>query len=139
MSLNLNNFIGSIGAEAFRDCSNLASALTLNTITSIGFLAFRGCTKLTSLDLNSYTGTIESDAFQNCTSLTFNNITLPPTGLYSNFNVINNSKTKIIYKPGDNSHSPYILGCLAFGIIDTTILSTLNVVYARDLYEFSGC
>ena len=64
----------SIGDEAFRNCSALASITIPNSVTSIGTSAFMHCTRLSSVAIGNNVQTIGNYAFSNCSSLVFVNI-----------------------------------------------------------------
>ena len=69
------NSVASIGYDAFRGCSSLASITIPNSVTSIGGWAFCGCTSLTSITIPNSVTSIGNSAFMECTSLT--SITIP--------------------------------------------------------------
>ena len=62
--------VTSIGYNAFRGCTSLASVTLPNSITNIGQYAFYQCSSLTSIEIPSSVTQIGSLAFYNCTSLT---------------------------------------------------------------------
>lgn len=72
-NLNISNTkIDSVADGAFQNDSNLTGSLTLPTsITSIGANAFKNCTEITQTDLSTYTNltSIGTGAFQNDTEL----------------------------------------------------------------------
>ena len=59
----------SIGKDAFRGCTGLASVEIPNSVTSIGGYAFYGCTGLTSVTIGNSVTSIGKEAF-NCNGLT---------------------------------------------------------------------
>ena len=65
-----NKPVKEIGANAFKDCADLASVVIPDSVTSIGDFAFWGCTSLTSVTIGNGVTSISKFAFQNCTSLT---------------------------------------------------------------------
>ena len=71
-----SNLSGGIGADAFKDLSNLIGVTLPNGITGgIGANAFDGCTNLTDITLPSGINSIGANAFKDCsnlTSVTFN-------------------------------------------------------------------
>ena len=73
--LVFDDTITSIGNQAFRNCSSLASITIPDGVTSIDGSAFNGCTSLTSVTIGNGVTSIGGEAFYNCTSLT--SITIP--------------------------------------------------------------
>ena len=75
---NLTRYeVTTIGADAFKNCTNLKS-LSFNSRSTIDLIcssAFEGCSSLTSISLPNTVKTIEKNAFRNCSSLT--EISLP--------------------------------------------------------------
>lgn len=69
-----NNYVISIGNEAFKDNTTLTSVTLPDGITTIGGQAFAGCTSLTSVTFGSGITTIGNSAFSG-TGIT--NITIP--------------------------------------------------------------
>ena len=67
--------VTTIGANAFRNCTSLASITIPEGVTTIGQSAFYDCTSLASITLPEGLTTIGRYAFMSCTSLM--NITLP--------------------------------------------------------------
>lgn len=61
--------VTSIGENAFRDCTKLASVIIPENITCIGENAFRGCTNITSANIPNGVTRIESCAFTGCTGI----------------------------------------------------------------------
>ena len=61
---------GSIGDNAFRNCSNLTSVVIGDGVTSIGDCAFWDCSSLTSVEISDSVTSIGSFAFADCSSLT---------------------------------------------------------------------
>ncbi len=61
--------VTSIGSEAFKDCSSLASITLPNSVTSIGNNAFHDCNSLTSVTLPNSVTSIGNNAFFSCSSL----------------------------------------------------------------------
>ena len=70
-SLILREGISSIGANAFKGCSNLTRIELPSTLKTIGTNAFNGCTSLVNVNLQvpSVLETIAANAFQGCSSL----------------------------------------------------------------------
>ncbi len=69
-----------IGANAFTDCAQLASASLGNSVSYIGVGAFKNCTKLVSVDIPDGVTFIEAESFLGCTALSSVDI---PEGLKS--------------------------------------------------------
>ncbi|MFR1523877.1 MAG: leucine-rich repeat domain-containing protein, partial [Bacilli bacterium] len=67
--------IVSIGANAFKNCTNLQEVIISNTVTNIDSSAFENCSYLQSVALPSSLVTIGSSAFKGCASLP--SITIP--------------------------------------------------------------
>lgn len=63
------NGVISIGDEAFRHCSRLASITIPNSVISIGEDAFSGCSGLTSIFIPNSLTSIEKSAFSRCSAL----------------------------------------------------------------------
>eukprot|EP00729_Bicosta_minor_P032924 gene32924-biopygen12740 len=61
--------VTSLGDNAFRNCSSLASLEIPSSVTSIGGDAFRGCSSLASLAIPSSVTSIGGSAFFRCSSL----------------------------------------------------------------------
>ena len=61
--------VKTIGYEAFRDCTSLASITLPEGVTTIGDRAFSFCTSLASVTIPEGLTTIGSDTFNGCTSL----------------------------------------------------------------------
>ena len=62
--------VTSVGAWAFKDCSNLRSVVLANGVTSIGADAFTGCQSLESIRIPASTTEIGNFAFYHCDALT---------------------------------------------------------------------
>jgi len=62
--------VTTIGARAFRLCTELTSVVIPNSVTSIGMLAFQECSSLTSVTIPNSVTTIGQQAFLLCTALT---------------------------------------------------------------------
>ena len=74
-SITIPNSVSSIGDYAFWDCSSLASITIPNSVTSIGDCAFYDCSSLTSITIPNSVTSIGDRAFDRCSSLT--SITIP--------------------------------------------------------------
>ena len=66
--------VTSIGQNAFKGCTTLASVTIPEGVTSIGYSAFNGCESLTSVTIPEGVTSIGAWAFGSCTSLTNVNI-----------------------------------------------------------------
>ncbi|MDD6049925.1 MAG: leucine-rich repeat domain-containing protein [Clostridiales bacterium] len=67
--------ITTIGAEAFRNCTNITALTLPESLTTIGAGALKGCTGITELTLPESLTTIGAGAFKDCTGIT--ELTLP--------------------------------------------------------------
>ena len=75
VSVDTGDSVTSIGDDAFRGCTSLASVTIGKSVTTIGPSAFCNCTALESVAIPDSVTTIESSAFWDCTSLT--SVTVP--------------------------------------------------------------
>ena len=73
--LVFDDTITSIGKNAFRDCTSLASVTIPNGVTSIGGQAFDGCSSLASITIPDSVTSIGNYTFYNCSSLA--SVTIP--------------------------------------------------------------
>ena len=110
-SITIPDSVTSIGSSAFKNCSNLTSITIPNSVTSIGDSAFYGCSNLTSITIPDGVTSIGNSAFYFCTNLT--SITIP------------DSVTSI--------------GANAFRYSDLTSITIPNGVTSISDYTFSGC
>ena len=69
-SFTIPDRVKSIGAWAFRDCTDLTSIVIPDSVTSIGDMVFYGCTGLTSIVIGDSVKSIDWYAFGGCTGLT---------------------------------------------------------------------
>ena len=71
----ISNFVTSIGADAFENCSGLTSVTIPGSVTSIGAYAFCDCTGMTNATISNGVTTIGEDAF--CCCLSLKSVTIP--------------------------------------------------------------
>ena len=114
--------VASIGRDAFRGCTGLASISIPASVTSIGINAFRGCTGLTSFTIPSSVTTIGNYAFQYCSGLASIKVEAGNTAYDSRENC------NAIIETASNT--------LVAGCMNTTIP---NSVTAIGDYAFEGC
>jgi hypothetical protein len=69
-SINIPEGVTSIGNEAFWNCTSLTSVIIPESVTSIGYWAFWNCSSLTSITLPNSITSIGDSVFRGCTSLT---------------------------------------------------------------------
>ena len=69
-SVVIGDSVTSIGSYAFYDCDSLTSVVIGDSVTSIGILAFEDCSSLTSVVIPDSVTSIGNSAFGFCTSLT---------------------------------------------------------------------
>lgn len=74
-TVSIPDSISTIGAMAFENCANLASASIPDSVVTIGTRAFSGCVKLSHLKLPSGIDRIETGTFYGCASL--ESVTIP--------------------------------------------------------------
>ncbi len=73
-TISIADSVTSVGASAFKDCSEVTSVTIPNSVTAIDSSAFEGCTALGSITIPNSVTSIGSAAFRNCTSLARINI-----------------------------------------------------------------
>ncbi|MEB3442699.1 leucine-rich repeat domain-containing protein [Flavobacterium psychrophilum] len=114
-SVNVGNFVRSIGKNAFALCSNLTSiTIPNNTVTSIGDAAFERCSGLTSVTIPNSVTTIGKGSFAGCSGLI--SITIP------------NSVTSI----GDGSFAR------CSGLTSVTIPNSVTTIKEGTFFNCSG-
>ena len=74
-SIEIPSSVTSIGGSAFSGCTGLKSVTVPGSVTSVGGNAFYGCTQLSSVTISNGITSIGSSAFYGCTKLT--SITIP--------------------------------------------------------------
>jgi hypothetical protein len=123
-SLTIPNNVTSIGYGAFKNCTGLTGSLTIsNGVKTIGDEAFSNCANFTSLTLPSTISSIGKYAFRMCTKLTYSNVTLP-SGTFGSYTTISNGKFKGVVT---GASVKTIVGCLAFGTLDTDVFTTMGI------------
>ena len=68
-SITIPDSVTSIDYHAFEDCTSLVSVTIPDSVTSIGYEAFRGCSSLISVTIPDSVTSISSDAFFGCKGL----------------------------------------------------------------------
>ena len=119
-SINTSSKIKTIGARAFKGCSNMTSVTIGAPVTSIGANAFEGCSNLRSINWNA-TG------YPNCTSTTS---TQP-------FYNIRTQITSITFST--NSAFKSIPNYLCNGMTGLTSINIPRYVTSIGTYSFNGC
>ena len=79
-SVTIPNSVTSIGGYAFCGCTSLASITIPDSVTSIDNMAFEDCTSLASVTIGNGVTSIDCSSFKNCTSLA--SITIPDSVTY---------------------------------------------------------
>ena len=74
--------VNSIGANAFKDCTNLALTSLPAGVTSIGPSAFQGCTNLALTELPAGLTSIKTNTFNGCTNLALTSLPNGLTAIY---------------------------------------------------------
>ncbi len=105
--------VTTIGAEAFRNCTQLTSISIPNTVTDIQWKAFYGCTSLTSVTIPNSVTKIWPLAFQYCEKM--GSITIP------------NSVKQIL--------SEAFLGC--YSLTSVIIPNSVNMIDSRAFWSCS--
>ena len=129
--------VTNIGASAFKDCSSLADVVIPDGVTRIGGSAFSGCSGLANVTIPSSVTNIGSSAFKDCDHLT--SVTIPqyvctrkiPTIFPSSYQLI----TSVTLLPDvTNIGASAFKGCSAL-----TNLEIPNGVTNIGSSAFSGC
>ncbi|MDR0506929.1 MAG: leucine-rich repeat protein [Dysgonamonadaceae bacterium] len=68
-AVEVENGVTNVGALAFANCENIASATLSSSLTTIGNSAFSGCGSLASISVPNSVTAIGDDAFSGCSSL----------------------------------------------------------------------
>ena len=132
----LNADMTEIGADAFRNLTNLASVTLPKGVTTISFHAFQECTSLTSVTLPENLRTISNSVFQECTSL--QTITLPEgvTGIGNSVFYGCTSLQSVTLPESLETMANYVFqGCTSLQTI--TLPSTLTAL-GQSVFEGSG-
>lgn len=77
--VRVENGVGRVGNNAFRDCTALLSVTLGDSVREIGTSAFQGCAALTSVSVSESLGRIATGAFWGCSSL--GDLSLPDRGI----------------------------------------------------------
>jgi len=132
---NVEHRVTSIGADAFRSCSNLSSVTIPNSVTSIGDWAFYDSSHLTSVTIPNSVTSIGEGAFSYCTSLTSFTIPNSVTSIGDNAFEGCSGLTSVTIPNGVTS-----IGDFAFyGCRGLTSVTIGNSVTSIGIYAFEGC
>ena len=96
-SVTIGDGVTTIGVSAFGDCSSLISVTIGNSVTTIGGYAFYGCRSLTSVTIPNSVRTIGKKAFSGCKNvkqITSEAVTPPNCALYA-FEWVNTDECKL--------------------------------------------
>ena len=144
-SVNIPNFVTSIGYYAFLGCSSLTSVTIPNSVTSIGGEAFSGCTGLTSVTIPNSVTSIGSAAFNGCNGLTSIKVENrnPTYDSRNNCNAIIETNTNTLIAGCKNTvilNSVTSIGDYAFtGYSSLTSVTIPNSVTSIGYSAFYGC
>jgi len=144
-SVTIGNGVTSIGDNAFKGCSGLASVTIGNGVTSIGSNAFFGCSGLTSITIPESVTSIEYCTFYGCSSL--KSITIPESVTSINGNAFSGcSGLKSVSVASGNTKYDSRNDCNAIIETESNILLTgcKNTVIPESVTSignsaFSGC
>ncbi|MCM1363507.1 MAG: leucine-rich repeat protein [Faecalibacterium sp.] len=135
VSVSLPDSIAVIGGHAFQKCTSLKSINIPNSVTSIGESAFNGCNSLTSINIPDNVTSIESLVFADCTDLI--NINMPDSvtniGDFAFFNC--QSLTSINIPNGVTSIGKVVF----FNCQSLTSINIPNGVTSIRESAFNGC
>ena len=134
-SVNIGNYVTSIGDYAFRYCTSLTSIIIGNSVTSIGGYAFFGCTGLTNINIPNSVTSIGTFAFTDCNALTSatigNSVTSIGSGAFCNCNSLTSATI---------GNSVTSIGGYAFaGCSSLTSITIPNSVTSIGQQAFDGC
>ncbi len=136
-SVTIEDGVGSVGNNAFYDCSALTRVSLPKTISYIKDYAFYGCSALTSIDLPHRVLSIGSYAFYGCSSL--KSISIPHgVNFISDFAFCNCSGLTSIDLPDDlyRIDASAFRGCS--GLTSITIPDSVGTISGCAFYECTG-
>ena len=124
-----------IGAEAFRDCTNLAEVVIPEGVTSIGNYAFYYCTGLTGIAIPESVTSIGNSAFYYCTGMT--ELTIPGnvTSIGSYAFQSCTGLTGVVFREGVTSIGSYAF----YNCTGLTELTIPDSVTSIGNYAFDNC
>ena len=135
MKVIIEDGVTSIGSEAFRGCTSLASVTIPDSVTSIDQYAFFGCTSLASVTIPNGITSIGQSAFYGCTSLA--SVTIPDSITSIDEYTFSGctSLVSVTIPDGVTSIGDYAFsGCSS--LVSVTIPDSVTSIYS---YTFSEC